>query len=79
MNAVETADRGVKVSRLGSMWAFVLEAKAELYKITWPSVPELKRATIAIVILSVVLGVSIGLLDKVLTWLLVDGVAQLTR
>lgn len=79
MNAVETADQGGKESRLASTWAFLLEAKAELYKITWPSTPELKRATIAIVILSVVLGVSIGLLDKVLTWLLVDGVAQLTR
>jgi preprotein translocase SecE subunit len=79
VNAVETADQGGKVSRLASFWEFLLEAKAELFKITWPSQPELKRATIAIVILSVVLGVSIGLLDKVLTWLLVDGVAQLTR
>ena len=79
MNAVETAEQGGKVSRVEAMWAFLLDAKAELYKITWPSQPELKRATIAIVILSVVLGISIGLLDKVLTWLLVDGVAQLTR
>jgi preprotein translocase SecE subunit len=79
VNAVETAGQGGKVSRVGAMWAFLLEAKAELYKITWPTQPELKRATIAIVILSVVLGISIGLLDKVLTWLLVDGVAQLTR
>ena len=79
MNAVETADQGGKGSRLGAMWTFVLEAKAELAKITWPTQAELKRATIAIVILSVALGVSIGLLDKILTWLLVDGVAQLTR
>jgi preprotein translocase SecE subunit len=79
VNAVETADQGDKVSRLGSIWAFLIEAKAELYKITWPTVPELKRATLAIVILAVVLGLAIGWLDKILSWLLVDGIAQLTR
>lgn len=79
MNAVETADQGDKVSRLGSIWAFLVEAKAELYKITWPTVPELKRATLAIVILAIVLGLAIGWLDKILSWLLVDGIAQLTR
>jgi len=79
VNAVETADQGDKVSRLGSIWAFLVEAKAELYKITWPTVPELKRATLAIVILAIVLGLAIGWLDKILSWLLVDGIAQLTR
>ena len=79
MNAVETADQGDKVSRLGSFWAFLVEAKAELYKITWPTIPELKRATLAIVILAIVLGLAIGWLDKILSWLLVDGIAQLTR
>ena len=79
MNAVETVDQGDKGSRLGSAWAFLVEAKAELYKITWPTVPELKRATLAIVILSVVLGLAIGWLDKILSWVLVDGIAQLTR
>jgi preprotein translocase SecE subunit len=79
VNAVETADQGGKVSRLGSIWAFLIEAKAELYKITWPTVPELKRATLAIVILAIVLGLAIGWLDKILSWLLVDGIAQLTR
>ena len=79
MNAVETADQGEKVSFLRFTWAFLIEAKAELYKITWPTVPELKRATLAIVILAIVLGLAIGWLDKILSWLLVDGIAQLTR
>jgi preprotein translocase SecE subunit len=79
VNAIETADQGDKVSFLSSTWAFLVEAKAELYKITWPTIPELKRATLAIVILAIVLGLAIGWLDKILSWLLVDGIAQLTR
>ena len=82
MNAVETVDRdegNVIVRSLKAGWEFLLESYAELHKITWPTMPELKRATIGILILAVVLGLAIGWLDKLLSWLLVDGVARLTR
>ncbi len=81
MNAVETVDRGgnVVVRNLRAGWDFLLESYAELHKITWPTVPELKRATIGILVLAVILGIAIGWLDKILSWVLVDGVARLTR
>ena len=52
---------------------------AEMKKVTWPSKPELIKATRMIVIVSMVLGVVIGLLDWMLQKILVDGVAALAR
>jgi len=58
----------------------VLKAvRVELDKVTWPSRPELIKATRMIVVLSIALGVAIGLLDWVLQKILVDGVAALAR
>ena len=79
MDAVQTTG-GNKVAR----WAqaaveFTREAFAELQRITWPTQPELKRATISIIVLAVILGLAIGWLDKLLSLILVDGVARLTR
>jgi preprotein translocase subunit SecE len=45
---------------------FLTAARAEMKKVTWPTRDELVKATRMIVILSVVLGVMIGLLDWVL-------------
>jgi preprotein translocase subunit SecE len=58
---------------------FLTAVRAELRKVTWPSRPELMKATRMIIILSIVLGVAIGLLDWVLQMILVDGVAALAR
>jgi preprotein translocase SecE subunit len=82
VNAVETTvahDGNVLTRWIRGAQEFVQESYAELHKMTWPTMPELKRATIAIVILAVVLGLAIGWLDKLLSLLLVDGVAKLTR
>ena len=45
-------------------------------KVTWPTRPELIKATRMIVILSLILGLTIGLLDWLLQLILVDGVAR---
>jgi preprotein translocase SecE subunit len=47
--------------------------------VTWPTRDELIKATRMILILSVVLGMLIGLLDLILQKILVDGVALLAR
>ena len=67
-----------------AVWAhdtagFFRAVRHELEKVTWPSRPELLKATRMIVVLSVVLGIAIGLLDWVLQKILVDGVAALAR
>ncbi len=79
MDAVQTTGGGKVTRWVQSAVEFVREAYAELHKVTWPTMPELKRATISIVVLSVALGLAIGWLDKLLSLILVDGVARLTR
>ena len=79
MDAVETPQGGKLARWTRGAAEFLREAYAELQRITWPTQPELKRATISIIVLSVVLGLAIGWLDKLLSLILVDGVARLTR
>jgi preprotein translocase SecE subunit len=59
--------------------AFLVSVRDELKKVTWPTRPELVKATRMIVVLSIVLGLTIGLLDWLLQVILVDGVARLAR
>jgi preprotein translocase subunit SecE len=58
---------------------FLSSVREELKKVTWPTRPELVNATRMIVILSIVLGLTIGLMDYLLQLILVDGVARLAR
>jgi preprotein translocase subunit SecE len=64
---------------VGATVGFVRAVRAELGKVTWPSKDELMKATRMIVVLSVVLGLAIGLLDWMLNLVLVNGVAALSR
>jgi preprotein translocase SecE subunit len=58
---------------------FLRATRAELGKVTWPSRDELTKATRMIVVLSIVLGLAIGWMDLLLNFVLVDGVAALSR
>lgn len=58
---------------------FLVAVRAELGKVTWPTQPELIKATRMVIILSVAFGVVLGFLDLLLTKVLVDGVAALAR
>ena len=75
---VRPASSGV-VTRLQTARGFVESVRSELRKVTWPTRPELIKATRMVVILSLALGVAIGLLDWVLQLILVRGVAALAR
>jgi preprotein translocase subunit SecE len=59
--------------------AFFRDVRGELRKVNWPSRDELVKATRMIVILTIVLGIAIGLLDLLLNLILVDGLARITR
>jgi preprotein translocase subunit SecE len=59
--------------------AFLGSVRDELRKVTWPTRPELVKATRMIIVLSIVLGLTIGLLDWLLQLILVEGVARLAR
>ena len=64
---------------VGSTRGFLTGVREELRKVTWPTRDELTKATRMIIILSIVLGFTIGLMDYLLQAILVNGVAQLAR
>jgi preprotein translocase SecE subunit len=70
------SDKAGGASRIGD---FLKATQVELRKVTWPSKPELLKATRMVVVFSLVLGVAIGLLDWLLQVILVDGIARLAR
>jgi preprotein translocase SecE subunit len=58
---------------------FLVAVREELRKVTWPTRPELVKATRMIIVLSILLGITIGLLDWLLQLILVQGFARLAR
>jgi preprotein translocase SecE subunit len=59
--------------------AFLVAVREELRKVTWPTRPELIKATRMIIVLSILLGITIGLMDWLLQLILVEGIARLAR
>jgi preprotein translocase SecE subunit len=58
---------------------FLVAVRHELGKVSWPTQEELVKATKMVVILSAIIGVALGLLDLLLTTILLNGVAALAR
>ena len=58
---------------------FLVGVREEMRKVTWPTRDELIKATRMIIVLALALGVAIGLMDWVLQFILVEGVARLAR
>ena len=58
---------------------FLVAVRGELGKVSWPTQEELVKATKMVVILSAIIGVALGLLDLLLTTILLNGVAALAR
>ena len=57
--------------------AFYRAVVAEMKKVTWPEVPDVRRATIAIIIFVLLLGLLIYVLDAVLGFILVKAIPSL--
>ena len=51
--------------------------RTELHKVTWPDVPQVRSATIGIIVVVLVIGLIIALLDVVLQSILVRGLPAL--
>jgi preprotein translocase SecE subunit len=58
---------------------FLVDTRAEMDKVSWPPKDELIKATKAVLISALLLGILIGLVDKILTIIFVDGLAALTK
>jgi len=66
-------------ARVSAMRGFLEGVRFEMTKVTWPTWEELGKATRMIVILSLVLGVAIGLVDLLLNLIFVRGIAAITQ
>ena len=58
---------------------YLLETRTEMEKVNWPPKDELVKATRAVLIGAGIFGIAIGLVDWLLSKILVDGVALLSR
>ena len=80
MDRVQVAQPANRLVGWFERWrGFLLGVREELRKVTWPTREELVKATRMIIVLSIALGITIGLMDWVLQLILVDGVARLAR
>jgi preprotein translocase subunit SecE len=68
-NKVVAAVRGIP--------AFYHAVMAEMRKVTWPEIPDVRRATIAILIFVLLIGLCIWIMDVVLQQVLVNLVPSL--
>ena len=53
------------------LWKFLVEAKGEVAKITWPSREDLRKATMVILVFVALVSAVIGAMDIVLQFILV--------
>ena len=80
MDRVQVAEPSNRLTGwVGQTRAFLVAVREEMRKVTWPTRDELVKATRMIIILSLALGIAIGLLDWVLQLILVEGIARLAR
>ena len=79
MDAIQQSPAPAGPSKVAQVREFLEAVRTEMRKVTWPTRDELVKATRMIVILSLVLGLTIGLVDWVLQKILVDGVAAIAR
>lgn len=62
---------------LARLVAFYHGVMAEMRKVTWPDVPQVRSATIAIIIFVLLLGLAITLMDFALQGILIKGIPSL--
>jgi preprotein translocase SecE subunit len=80
MEQAQAVERGNRVvAWLAAARDFIRDSRAEFQKVTWPTKPELVDATKRVLIMTLIIGVILGILDRLLQWLLVDGVAAIAR
>ena len=79
MDTVQVAQSNKLTGWFHRTAGFLTSVRDELKKVTWPTRPELIKATRMIIVLSIVLGLTIGLMDYLLQLILVEGIARLAR
>ena len=69
--APPSAPENKAVAAVRGIPSFYKAVRAEMKKVTWPEVPDVRRATIAIIAFVLLLGLFIWVMDQVLSALLI--------
>jgi preprotein translocase subunit SecE len=75
--APSPASESGRMATIRGIPAFYRAVVAEMKKVTWPEVPDVRRATIAIIIFVLLLGLFIYVLDVALQGLLANLIPRL--
>ena len=75
--APPTVSENKAVAAVRGIPSFYQAVVAEMKKVTWPELPDVRRATIAIIVFVLLLGLLIWLLDVVLQQVLVKLIPSL--
>ena len=75
--APPTVPENRTVAAVRGIPSFYRAVRAEMGKVTWPEIPDVRRATIAIIVFVLILGLVIWLLDVALQGLLVRVIPSL--
>ena len=75
--APPTASENKAVAAVRGIPSFYQAVLAEMKKVTWPEIPDVRRATIAILIFVLLIGLCIWIMDVVLQQVLVNLVPSL--
>ncbi len=57
--------------------AFMRDVSGEIRKVTWPTILDLRKSTTVIVIFVLIIGVVIGVMDKIFSMLLIGVLGRL--
>jgi preprotein translocase subunit SecE len=66
-------------SPLRRLVTFYQDVMAEMRKVTWPDVGQVRQLSIAVIVLALFIGGVIAILDLVLSLVLVEGIPSLFR
>jgi preprotein translocase subunit SecE len=59
--------------------AYLRDVRAEVRKVSWPTWEDLRRTTLIIIVFVIVIGIIIGLMDVVASWVLIDLLGRIFR
>lgn len=57
--------------------AYIREVRVEVRKVSWPTWEDLRKSTLVIIVIVVIVGAIIGLMDVLFSWVLIDVFSRL--
>lgn len=71
------SEAAVQASWLTRTTRFLRDVRAEVRKVTWPTPEEIRKATGVIIVFVSIIGAIIGVMDWILSRLLITGIPRL--